>query len=287
MSAQFTVLANGNLHMNHGPIDLILQIDGAWAAVESGRQRAWERFETILDELVGELPVLRSGNPAHWGKLQGSIARRMAAAVSGAVSSADVFITPMAAVAGSVADEIVQVFAGKSGIKRAIINNGGDIAIYLAAGEICRVGIVSNPVSGEAAGSFWITADENIRGVATSGWRGRSQSLGIADAVTILGATAAEADAMATLVANAVDLPGHGQVVRQPATAVKADSDLGERLVTVDVGALSRQDIANALDRGAQEAHRLKAAGRLTAAVLCLAGEVRVIEDGNRLKLSA
>ena len=48
-----------------------------------------------------------------------------------------------------------------------------------------------------------------MRGIATSGWRGRSFSLGIADAVTVLAATAAEADAAATMIANAVDLPGH------------------------------------------------------------------------------
>ena len=48
-----------------------------------------------------------------------------------------------------------------------------------------------------------------MRGIATSGWRGRSFSLGIADAVTVLAATAAEADAAATVIANAVDLPGH------------------------------------------------------------------------------
>ena len=40
-----------------------------------------------------------------------------------------------------------------------------------------------------------------VRGVATSGWRGRSHSLGIADSVTVLAATAAMADAAATVIA--------------------------------------------------------------------------------------
>ena len=79
-----------------------------------------------------------------------------------------------------------------------------------------------------------------MRGVATSGWRGRSFSLGIADAVTVFAGTAAVADAAATLIANAVDLPGHPAFARAPARRCDPQSDLGERLVTVDVGPLAR-----------------------------------------------
>ena len=68
-----------------------------------------------------------------------------------------------------------------------------------------------------------------MRGVATSGWRGRSFSLGIADAVTVLAATAAAADAAATIIANAVDLPGHPAIARRPASELEDDSDLGDR----------------------------------------------------------
>jgi ApbE superfamily uncharacterized protein (UPF0280 family) len=67
--------------------------------------------------------------------------------------------------------------------------------------------------------------------VATSGWRckgkgGRSFSFGIADAVTVLAGSAAAADAAATVIANAVDLPGHGAITRRPASAIDPDSDL-------------------------------------------------------------
>ena len=39
------------------------------------------------------------------------------------------FITPMVAVAGSVADYILDAMGG--GLDRAIVNNGGDIALHL------------------------------------------------------------------------------------------------------------------------------------------------------------
>jgi ApbE superfamily uncharacterized protein (UPF0280 family) len=89
-----------------------------------------------------------------------------------------------------------------------------------------------------------------VRGIATSGWRGRSQSLGIADAVTVLARTAAAADAAATLVANAVDIE-HPSIRRLPARDVKHDSDLGERLVTVAVEPLPATAIARALSSAA------------------------------------
>ena len=73
-------------------------------------------------------------------------------------------------------------------------------------------------------------------GVATSGRHGRSFSLGIADAVTVLARTASQADAAATIIANAVDLPGHPAVRRMPANELQPDSDLGARPVTRDVG---------------------------------------------------
>jgi uncharacterized protein len=115
-----------------------------------------------------------------------------------------------------------------------------------------------------------------VRGIATSGWNGRSFSLGIADAATVLARSAAQADAAATLVANAVDVDDPA-VRRAPARTLDPDSDLGARLVTVEVGPLAPEAIAAALDRGAEKAQQLRRAGRIIAAVLLLRGEIRVV----------
>ena len=122
-----------------------------------------------------------------------------------------------------------------------------------------------------------LTSDDGIAGIATSGWRGRSFSLGIADAVTILAATASLADAAATIVANAVDLPGHASVVRVPAQQLQRDSDLGRRLVTTEVGGLHSAEIQEALERGMVCANRLQTSGLIQAAALHLQGETQVI----------
>jgi len=116
-----------------------------------------------------------------------------------------------------------------------------------------------------------------VRGIATSGWRGRSFSLGIADAVTLLASRAAMADAAATIIANAVDLPGHPNVIRVPACSLAPDSDLGNRLVTQDVGELSPGEIAAALDAGAVVAHSLLSERLILSAALHLRGETRIV----------
>ena len=116
-----------------------------------------------------------------------------------------------------------------------------------------------------------------MRGVATSGRHGRSFSLGIADAVTVLARCASQADAAATIIANAVDLPGHPAIVRMPASELQPDSDLGARLITRDVGHLTDGEIETALDAGARRARELLSSGLIEGAALRLLGETVLV----------
>ena len=187
------------------------------------------------------------------------------------------FITPMAAVAGSVADEIMAAMRASAALDKAYVNNGGDIAIHLSDGQT-----ISAAIAGTGHGladRIAISAADPVRGIATSGWRGRSHSLGIADAVTVLASDAAAADAAATLIANAVDLPGHAAVVRQPANQLSPDSDLGPRLVTTAVGPLTQVEIRRALDRGAAVAEDHHRRGLIAAAALFMGGQSLTVGD--------
>lgn len=189
---------------------------------------------------------------------------------------ADHFITPMAAVAGAVADEILASMRPTAPLRRALINNGGDIAFYLGEGETVTIGLAARPEDLAIAGTITLSAADPTHGVATSGWRGRSQSLGIADAVTVLAANASTADAAATMIANQVTV-GHPAIARRPAHEVKDDSDLGDLPVTVAVGPLPDEAIAQAIKGGETEAMRLAQAGLIHGAVLLLQGQIRVI----------
>jgi ApbE superfamily uncharacterized protein (UPF0280 family) len=273
--ARVAFLPGRRLHLNDGPIDLIIGAFGAPSAFKAAYAAATRRFSTILDELCEELPLLRSKVLPSSPLPHGPTARRMDAAVR--PFAEDCFITRMAAVAGAVADEILAAMLSAAQLERAYVNNGGDIAVHLAAGQSFAIGMVDRPDRPGLFGQARISAGDAIGGIATSGRHGRSFSLGIADAVTILATNAAAADAAATVIANAVDLPDHPNVTRVPGNDLDPQSDLGARLVTREVGPLSPDEIAQALSRGEAEARRLLLADHIGAAALHLRGRSGVV----------
>jgi len=275
-------MADNRLHLQHGPIDIIAHVD----APEEVRKRLYtsasNRFSTVLVELVAEMDLLKQPWSADLPDPKGGIAQKMCFAVRGS----DIFVTPMAAVAGAVADEVLEAMLNEAKntdpcleeIQRMYVNNGGDIAFWLNAGESFSIGVVDNPGIPELNARVSLAYESPVRGIATSGWRGRSQSLGIADAVTVLAGSAAIADAAATLIANDVnvDYPG---ILKRPASEVKDESDLGMLPVTVDVPPLPFDQISEALKRGAQTAGNFIRTGKIEAAYLSLQKQTLVVEN--------
>jgi ApbE superfamily uncharacterized protein (UPF0280 family) len=374
MSAVAALLPDGRLHLQHGPIDCLCRAWGEEAEVHAAYEQAARFFAGVLDGLCAELPLLRSTLPAPLP--EGAIARAMHAAC---VPFADDFITPMAAVAGAVADAVLAAMIEGRAVTRAFVNNGGDIAFFLVPGTSLRCGLVADLASvvspsdaramGESAdpssrvtadpsfcvmaglgpathdlarlsarkswvtgprpimtrdsgsgpamtrahtapsphtvaasqptvtrspdaagpslappsldGTFLLTAEHKARGLATSGRAckgrgGRSFSFGIADSVSVLARTAAQADAAATIIGNAVDLPGNPAIDRIPASAIDPASDLGDRLVTFDIGYLTEDAIDAALDAGEVVTDRLLRDRLIEGAVLALGGHLRI-----------
>jgi len=268
------LLADGRLHLQHGPIDLVIAADARnRATVLDAYRAAAERLEGLLAALVAELPALRARVGGARPLVPGPVAQRMAAAVW---PHREVFITPMAAVAGSVADEILAAMTAAAPLARAYVNNGGDIAWHLAPGQSYRIGVVGDLAAPAIDATVMVDADHSCRGIATSGWRGRSLCLGIADAVTVLATSAALADAATKPIAMAINAD-HPAIRRMPARAVREDSDLGDLPVIVDVGPLPAALIAAALARGAATARGLQTRGLIHSAYLRLQGECRMI----------
>ena len=275
-------MADNRLHLQHGPIDIIAHVD----APEEVRKRLYStashRFSTVLEELVAEMDLLKQPWNADLPDSKGGIAQKMCFAVRGS----DIFVTPMAAVAGAVADEMLETMLFEAQkpdscvehIHRMYVNNGGDIAFWLNTGESFSIGVVDNPGIPELNARVSLAYESPVRGIATSGWRGRSLSLGIADAVTVLAGSAAIADAAATLIANDVnvDYPG---ILKRPASEVKDESDLGMLPVTVDVPPLPVDQISEALKRGAQTAGNFIRTGKIEAAYLSLQKQTLVVEN--------
>ena len=256
------LLPDGRLHLQHGPIDIVAEAYGEPLACRAAYARAAACFASVLEDLVAELPALRSLD----APVKGRIARRMAEAVA---PFRPAFITPMAAVAGAVAEDILAALTGP-GITRAYANNGGDIALWLGPGQSLTCALAASPMD-----RVTVRAADPVRGIATSGWRGRSLSRGIADAVTVVARTAAQADAAATMIANAVNLD-HPGIVRRPACEIQGDNDLGARLVTVQVPVLTGHERSAALRAGLEAAEAFRARGLIEGAALFLQGDQKV-----------
>lgn len=267
MGVQRAYLAGGRLHLQHGPIDLVIKAEGDDVARAYGAAEA--RLETVLSELMGEIDLLRMNKGP---RPEGAIARTMWDAASGH----DVFVTPMAGVAGAVAEAVLQAMLQAGPLTRAYVNNGGDIALHLGAGAAFSVAMAAE--SGEGLGKVTLRAADTVRGIATSGQGGRSLSFGIAGSVTVLARTAAQADVAASLICNAVDLPGHPEIRRAPACALRDDSDLGTRMVVAHVGHLLPDEIDCALGNGMRAARQMQALGQIVAASLHLRGQSRQLD---------
>lgn len=276
-------LDDGRTHLQHGPIDLIVDIDAPAPIARHALAEAMHRFDPLLEDLMRwRAPLSRPLGDGEWrgGQAARGVGARVAKRMCNATrrtACAGEFVTPMAAVAGSVADEVLDAIVAVAGVRRAAVNNGGDIAVYLAPGQCYRIGVCADPRSGQCAATL-VLHEPGRHGVATSGWQGRSHSFGIADAVTVWccgPSAAARADVAATLVANAVDADAPAYIDRCPADALEDDSDLGARTVTVAVRTLPASLRRAALAAGTRRAQRSADEGGLRAAWLQLQGEGR------------
>jgi len=270
------------LYLHHGPIDIIAHVDGPEEIRNDLYECAKKRFSTVLEELVSELDLLKLPWSEVHREPKGRIARKMFNAVRGSRA----FITPMAAVAGAVAEEILETMLNQAKsevsylekIRRMYVNNGGDISFWLNYGSAFTIGVVDNPQRPEMNTKVCLPYESPVRGLATSGWRGRSQSLGIADTVTVLASSSACADAAATLIANSVNIE-HPGIIRKPACDVKDDSDLGMHPVTVKVPFLHQKEVSQALQNGAESAKALIRKNKIQSAYLSMQKQTLVIEN--------
>lgn len=266
-----TPLADGTtLHLQDGPLTLTVGLDASPGAVAAAHKAAIVRFRSLADEIEEELPTLRE--PADHGstRLTGSVARRAWRAVRPFAASG--FITPLAAIRGAVAEEILAAAMASADTARIFVNFSGHVALHLTPGHGFRAGLADGADLGAPFTSVEVRVADPVRGIGVSGRAIDGSSRGIADAVTVLAQTAAKADVAAMLIANAVDLPEHPGVRRSEAVLPNSGHLLGERTVVTDLAALEDGDILQALATGKAVADDLVARGLVASACLRFAG---------------
>ena len=77
------ILSGNRLHLQHGPIDLIIVVDGPEQVQNEAFDRAIYRFDHILEELVAELPILKTSWNPSFTNHKGGVAKRMQEAEQG------------------------------------------------------------------------------------------------------------------------------------------------------------------------------------------------------------
>jgi ApbE superfamily uncharacterized protein (UPF0280 family) len=263
-----------------GPMRLIIR---AWNENQPQlklARRAAEKSILCLERIARYRTVLSQPFPEIKALPNETLAREMIGSV-GAVGDAD--LTPLAAVAGTIADAVAD-WLFDQGMPRVIVDNGGDIAVRLADGETATVGIrptissplISHVIELDSGSSNW--------GVTTSGVGGRSFTRGIASAVTVLAAKASMADAAATAVANACFVEDDN-IVRLPAETIEPNTDITGLDVTAQVGPLSAAKVSAALKAAQRKTEYLTQKGVIIGAFIAFENVV-VISDGMRPHIS-
>lgn len=263
-------VAPGKFFVEYGPISMVIEASTRGspmsAAALAGAEAAMRQLD-VLSASIDRARVLASlanidpANPAVLNSM-----------IEVTRSTGEPDITPMAAVAGAIADRVLEAVAGR-GATRIIVNNGGDIAFRLEPGTSLRAGVVTDLASGKITHYLDIREDCGLGGIATSGFGGRSFTKGIASAVVALAGTAALADACATMLANAVDAD-HPEIVRAPAEHLDPLTDIRGQMITAYVGKIDLATVQRALLSGQKKFFEYRDMGLLFGTVIALKGYI-------------
>jgi ApbE superfamily uncharacterized protein (UPF0280 family) len=268
-------LAPGRLYLDYGPIQATVSAYRAGEPLHQEIEEACHRAADQLKELVTclSLAKLPPGEVKNTRKLPDILMKMMGAVQK----SGDPTLTSMAAVAGTFAD-IMADFLAEKGATKVMVSNGGDIALRLTEGESVKVGIVSDIDAKSFSHTITINGESRIRGIATSGYGGRSFTKGIASAVAVFGENSREADAAATLIGNYCLSPDPG-IIQVPAESLDPDTDIPGHMVTMSVGDINPATPGKALAKGMEKANELIKTQVIIGAAIFIKGLSAVLPD--------
>lgn len=262
------LLPRGSVMVECGPMRLV--IDARVGKVPQPQQavRAADEAVRFLEAVARSRPFLGRDYRRLMPHITDPLALKMVASVK-AVGDQD--LTPMAAVAGTIADAVAD-FLFERGMTRVLVDNGGDVAIRSCDGEPVTVGIRSQVDTKSISHAIVLGPEGTAWGIATSGLGGRSLTRGVVDAATIVAADASLADAAATAVANAGYVE-HSAVVQKFAEEIDPFTDIAGLQVTDKVGRLPDSTRQEALDRSIRRAEKLIQRKIIFGAFVCVQGK--------------
>jgi hypothetical protein len=261
------LLQGGAVLLECGPMRLVIDARIGKVAQPQQSVRAAEQAVRLLEGVARAHPFLGRNYRELISRVADPLALKMIASVQ-AVGDED--LTPMAAVAGAMADAVAD-FLFQLGMTRVLVDNGGDVAIRSCDGEPVTVGIRPRVDRADISHVVILGPERTAWGVATSGFGGRSLTRGVLDAATIVAADACIADAAATAVANASCIADNA-VVRKPAEALEPHTDIAGLDVTLRIGGLAEESKQKAVDQAMHRAEQLIANGIILGAFVACQG---------------
>lgn len=256
------------LEVLHGPLSLRIRAHSDGATDSSSAEEAAKAALGALEELA---PLRRMlATPAWRLRPSPGWPRVLRLMVDAALQTGDHTLTPMAAVAGSIAQ--VALEAGMHvGVGTMVVENGGDIALVVAPGDSVRIGVAESIGRRRPTHVVTIDSSSGIGGICTSGLGGRSFTRGVAEAAVAVSHTAALADACATVIGNATYV-AHPAVEQRRARDLDPATDIPDLLVTTRVGSLPDDVVSRSLEQAVSVARQLIVGGTIQGAVVRVCG---------------
>ncbi|NIQ38408.1 MAG: hypothetical protein GTN81_07460 [Proteobacteria bacterium] len=263
-------LLDGSILVSRGPLHMTITVSKNGTPSTHMAREGGERALELLEELARWLSIIKL-NCTRIKRVHGLpvIVRQM---IRAAQKTGDTHVTPLAAVAGAVSDQVADFLKARGG-SRIIVNNGGDIALRLGQEEKVIVGVRSDVSRGDCPYGLVVDGRWRIGGVATSGVGGRSFTKGIASAAVCIGSSAAYADTGATVLGNSTWVED-SKVETELAEVLYPDTDLAGQRVVTRVGEIGERKIDEALQNGMRKASLLREKGLIKGALIAVKGRV-------------
>jgi len=245
------------LHLQNGPLNLILQAFGPPSEVGRAYDAAIERARALVFELAEDVPRLQGGLTPNT-----AVGRRASAAcaeVTGALG-------PVTAVTGAVADEVLAALVQGGPLDRAFVNNRGCLAFHLAEGQSITPLAMDWAEFPRQEAKLPIRSEVRTRALVCAGWRFDGMAFGYVDRIYTAAPSSAVAEAaLGSICARMVPATGAQSV---PATIIMPESVLGDLAVYPSRQDISGDEAAVLIAQGGEMADALFAAGTVTFAVM-------------------
>ncbi|MFO7740164.1 MAG: hypothetical protein R6V46_16915 [Desulfatiglandaceae bacterium] len=263
------MLPDGAVMAECGPMRLVISAAVGKVTQRETAVQAAETSFTYLERIARLRGVLSRRMDEIPKDLEDSLGLQMVRSV---LAVGDEDLTPMAAVAGTIADAVADYLFAR-GMSKVVVDNGGDVAVRLRRGASVRVGI--RPEVGRQDITVVIALDSRSGswGVTTSGFGGRSLTRGVASAVTVIARSASVADAASTAIANASFVTDDG-VIQRRAEEIEPETDLVGLPVTVKVAQLAQEKKIRAVSNAIKRAEALIDKDIIFGAFVAVQGEV-------------